>query len=174
MLLEISVGYDPAEDRIHLQLRCCEGDTNVAHRLLLTRRLCLPFCAGLQDLVRRSAQVPETVAAPARQALQAGHHQARLQQTSMTSERRESVAADDSPPRLVLRALCGTRRSNGKCVVRFECQAGEPLVVTLGERTLHALAAGIDDRMRRAAWSDETAPALTRPTPGAVPPAGLH
>ncbi len=173
MLREISVGYDPAEDRIHLQLRCCEGDTDVAHRLLLTRRLCLPLRVGLQDLVRRSAEVPESVAAPARQALQAGHHQARLQQTSMTSERRESITTGDSPPRLVVRALCGTRRRDGKCVVRFECLAGEPLVVTLSDRTLHALAAGIDDRMRRAAWVDEPAHGLTKP-PSAGPPAGLH
>ncbi len=171
MLREISVGYDRAEDRIHLQLRCREGDTDVAHRLLLTRRLCLPFRAGLQDLVGRSAQVPESVATPVRQALQAGHHQARLQQTSMQRERRETVAPGESPPRLVLRALCGTRRSDGQCVVRFECQAGEPLVVTLGERTLHALAAGIDNRMRSAAWIDDPARSLT---PAAVPPAGLH
>lgn len=170
MLREISVGYDPAEDRIHLQLRCCEGDADVAHRLLLTRRLCLPFRAGLQELVRRLAQVPESAAAPVRQALEAGHHQARLQQTSMRREQRELVAPGESPPRLVLRAVCGTRRSDGACVVRFECRSGEPVVVMLGERTLHALAAGIDNRMRGAGWIDEPAPA----TPGAVPPAGLH
>lgn len=174
MLNEISVGYDPAQDRIHLQLRCREGDAEQVHRLLLTRRLCLPLRAGLQDLVSRSAQVPQAITPAARQQLVAGHHQARLQQTTLQLERRKAANRGDDEPRLVLRAQCGTRRSDGQWVVRFECEAGEPLTITLGERTLHALAASIDDRMRRAAWVVE--PSLSSPQQAVAdkPPAGLH
>lgn len=174
MLREISLGYDAAEDRIQLRMRTRDGDVESSHRLLLTRRLCLPFRDGLQDLVRRSAQVPETLSAPARQALQQGHHQATLQQTKIERERREPAEAGGAPPRLVLRALCGTRRGDSQPVLRFECQTGEPLTLALSERTLHALAASLDDRMRSAAWlSGPPAPAAAA-SPSDKPPAGLH
>lgn len=175
MLKQISVGYDPLEDRMHLQLRCQEGEQEVDHRLLLTRRLCLPFHGGLVDLVRRTAQVPETVPEPTRRALEAGHHQARLQQTPMHRERRQPTPDTDPAPRLVVRAACGHRRKDQRPVLRFEFKAGEPLAITLSERTLHALAASLEDRMRRAEWlTAEAGQALARQPVGSTPPAGLH
>lgn len=175
MLREISIGYDPVEDRLHLQLRCRDGNTDVNHRLMLTRRLALPFRGGLQDLVRRSAQVPDTLSEPAQRALEAGHHQALLEKTPLHRERRTPVADDEPPPRLVLQAVCGTRRTDHRAVVRFAFKHGEPITITLSDRTLHALTASINDRIRQAGWlpADATRSAAGRETPEA-PPGGLH
>ncbi len=174
MLHELLIGYDPAEDRIHVAMRSRELGVEVTHRLALTRRVCMHFLPGLQELVRRSAQVPEAMSASARQALIEGHHQAQLQQTTFQRERRQKSPAGESPARLALRAVCGTRRSDGQSVVRFEFSSGEPLAVVIGERSLHALAAGLGDRMRRAAWIDERRSALVPAIPGALPVADLH
>lgn len=174
MLREISVGYDPVEDRIELQLRCLEDGADVTHRLQLTRRLALPFRSGLQDLARQTAQVPERVAPAVADALQAGHHQARLQESHIQREPRHARTPEDPPPRLVIRAQCGTRRSDAKLVVRFSCREGAPLTVLLGERTLHALAASLDNRMIKANWIGTEAPALARAPTGHQPPPGLH
>lgn len=170
MLGEISIGYDPVEDRLLLRFRSGAGDGELLHRLLLTRRLSLSLRVGLRDLVRRSAQVPQTLSEPTRRVLEAGHHQARLKQTTMHTEQRRQVPDGGIASRLVFKAVCGTRRRDSKAIVRFEFPIGEPLTIELSERTLHALAAGLDDRVRRAGWIAEADAPVIETSASPAPP----
>lgn len=173
MLREISIGYDPVEDRIQLRLLCHEQGNDVNHRLALTRRISLPLRAGLQDLVRQSAEAPDTLPPPVQEALVAGHHQARLEQTEIRRKPTQPSVGDETASRLVLRAVCGVRRRDKHPVLRFEFQQGEPLTMAFGERSLHALAASLENRMRMAGWIPESKPPSDRAA-ASTPPPGLH
>lgn len=173
MLREISIGYDPIEDRIRLKLLWHEQGSDVSHRLALTRRISLPLRGGLQDLVRQSAEAPDHLPAPVQEALVAGHHQAQLEQTALRRKPRQPTTEQEPDSRLVLRAVCGVRRRDKQPVLRFEFQRGEPLTIAFGERSLHALAASLDKTMRTAGWIHDPKPAPERAAVGEPPP-GLH
>ena len=151
MLQNISVRFDPVEDRLVLRLTCLEREQRSDHWLLLTRRVCVQWCKDLQAMMDLSSQAPERLDSHAKTVFSAAHHVAVASQVPI---RREAAAVPDAESELTLvtKASCGRRRNDGRWVVKFEFRDREPLVMVLSSPTLHALADVIAQRVSAANW----------------------
>ncbi len=172
MLQNISVRYDPVEDRLVLRLSL-KGETgSTEHWLLLTRRVCATLRQDLQAMVDMSAELPPRLDKAAKAAVSAAHHQVMSSQVAVRTEpapppEKQADAA------LVTKVTCGRRRNDGRWVVKFELRERPPLALVLSNPTLHALVDAISRRVQIAAWA---LPALAseKAAPDRPPSAPLH
>lgn len=153
MLQNISVRYDPAEDRLVLRLVLKRGEAIEEHWLHLTRRVCASLRPDLQAMVDMSAELPPTMDRAAKAAVSAAHHQALSSQVPTRTEP-APPPADTQPvqPDLVLKAVCGRRRADARWVLKFELRGKPPLALVLSNPTLHALVDALSRRVQLAAW----------------------
>lgn len=167
MLQDISVRYDPEEDRLVLRLTLLADQQTITHWLHLTRRTCSALRKDLQALVDLSAEVPQRLDAVTRQELSNSHHQALA---SQVPRRVEPASAQPPPerPKLVSKAQCGRRRADGRWVLKFETVEQQGLALVLSKPTLHALVDALNKRVTAADWGLSTLPveqALTASEP---------
>lgn len=173
MLRNISVRYDPVEDRLLLRLTLQTDDHPVEHWLHLTRRVCAGLRRDLQAMVDLSAELPERMDRAAKAAVSSAHHQAMAAQVPHRTEPAAAAPAPTEPPVLVTRVVCGRRRDDGRWVVRFERRDLAPLALVLSNPTLHALVDALGKRVAVAEWALPALPVERAPAP--VDPAGpLH
>jgi hypothetical protein len=154
MLQNISVRYDPIEDRLVLRLVHKTAAGPQEHWLHLTRRLCMAWRKDLQKMVDMSAELPQRMDPAARSAVSAAHHQV---QSSKVPVRTEPAPAPEATaevlPMLVTNVTCGRRREDQRWVVKFELRDRPPLAVVLSNPTLHALVDAVSRRVGVAQWA---------------------
>lgn len=175
MLQNISLRYDPVEDRLVLRLTLkSEAGAPVEHWLHLTRRVCAAWRQDLQAMVDLSARLPERMDRAARAAVSSAHHHALSAQVPTRTEPPPPASAEPAvTPLLVTGIVCGRRRSDGRWVVRFELRGRSPLGLVLSDPTLHAVVDAVSRRIQSAAWS-LPAIAAERTAPERSPDAPLH
>ena len=164
MLKNLSLRFDPVEDRLTLRLVLQppgEG-APAEHWLHITRRVCAVWRQDLQAMVDRSAEAPAASAPPAKAALSRAHHQAMASQATVRIEPAASAPAPEQAPDLVTQITCGHRRSDGKWVIRFERRNLPSLSLLLSAQTLHALVDSVSRRIASAGWGLNTLPHETK------------
>lgn len=167
MLLNISVRYDPLEDRLLLRLTLRVDGQPVEHWLHLTRRICIALRRDLQAMVDLSAELPERLDKGARAVVSAAHHQAVSSQVPTRTEAADEAPAPEQPPALVTKVVCGRRRADARWVVQFERRGQPPLALVLSNPTLHALVDALSRRVAVAHWALPELPLeRTAPQPG--------
>lgn len=155
MLKNISIRFDPIEDRMTLRMVVQSGsDAPQEHWLHLTRRLCGVWRQDLQAMVDLSAQAPERLDAPAKASISQAHHQAMARQAQVRTEPAPSPADGPTPqPVLVTRIVCGRRKADGRWLMRFERRDLPSLSLVLSSQTLHALIDALTRRIQSASWA---------------------
>lgn len=167
MLQNISVRYDPVEDRLLLRLTLRVDGQPVEHWLHLTRRLCISLRQDLQAMVDLSADLPERLDRGARAVVSAAHHQAVASQVPTRTEAAADAPTPADPPVLVTQVVCGRRRGDGRWVVQFHRRGLAPLALVLSNPTLHALVDALSRRVAVAQWALPALPLeRTAPQPG--------
>ncbi|MBI5259526.1 MAG: hypothetical protein HY855_23695 [Burkholderiales bacterium] len=168
MLQNISVRYDPVEDRLMLRLSLKTDAGLEEHWLQITRRVCAAWRQDLQAMVDLSAELPPRLDKAAKAVVSAAHHQVMASQVPTRTE--PAPRPDESAPvaaHLVTRVVCGRRRNDGRWVLKFELRGRAPLALVLSNPTLHALVDALSRRVQVAGWSlpatASEAPAAHRP-----------
>lgn len=174
MLQNISVRYDPVEDRLVLRLSLKTEAGPAEHWLQLTRRVCASWRQDLQAMVDLSAELPPRLDKAAKAAVSAAHHQV---MSSQVPVRTEPAPAPEqrihAEAVLVTRVTCGRRRSDARWVVKFELRDRPPLALVLSTPTLHALVDAVSRRVLVAEWALPML-ASEKPAPERPPAAPLH
>lgn len=152
MLQNISVRYDPVEDRLVLRLSLKTEAGVAEHWLHLTRRLCAGLRQDLQAMVDMSAELPSRMDRAAKAVVSAAHHQVMSSQVPTRTEP-APVEQPQVPIVLVTQVTCGRRRNDGRWVVKFELRERPPLALVLSNPTLHALVDALSRRVQTAGWS---------------------
>lgn len=153
MLQNISVRFDPVEDRLVLRLVLkAQGHEQQEHWLHLTRRVCTAWRQDLQAMVDLSAQAPERLDHAAKAAVSKGHHQVMASQAKVRTESVTPQALPAQAPVLVTKIICGRRRSDQRWVLRFERKDLPALGLVLSSQTLHALVEALTRRLQTASW----------------------
>lgn len=169
MLKNISIRYDPTEDRMVVRLVVqSASEAAEEHWLHVTRRVCAAWRQDLQAMVDLSAQAPERLDAAVRASVSQAHHQAMASQAKARTEPVASQPASLVQPALVTHIVCGRRRSDGRWLMRFERRDLPSLSLVLSGQTLHALVDAVSRRIRTAAWGLAALP-VEQPT--TAPPA---
>lgn len=174
MLKNISVRFDPLEDRLVLRLLLKTAEVEVEHCLHLTRRLCAGWRQDLQAMVDLSAELPARMDQAAKAVVSAAHHQV---MSSQVPTHIEPAPARPDPadikPVLVSKVTCGRRRQDSRWVVQFEFAEKPPLGLLLSTPTLHALVDAVSRRVQVASWN--LPPMATERKPAdRAPDAPLH
>lgn len=156
MLENLSLRYDPVEDRIVLCIRVrIAGEPVQLHWLHLTRRLCVAWRRDLQAMVDQSAQVPARLDAPARVALSAAHHEAMHPKALTRQEAPTEKPADNQRYLLATQVHCGRRRSDGRWMLGFDCRDHPRLTLFVGSAVLHGLVEALSRQVAKAGWALE-------------------
>ena len=154
MLKNISVRFDPVEDRLALRLQMNTAEGEAEHCLHLTRRLCASWRQDLQLMVDMSAELPARLDQAAKAVVSAAHHQVMSSQVPVHTE-----PAPAQPPKaqarpvLVTKVTCGRRRKDGRWVLQFELAEKPTLALLLSTPTLHALVDAVSRRVQVASWN---------------------
>lgn len=165
MLQNISVRFDPVEDRLVLKLILkAAGQHSQEHWLHLTRRTCAHWRQDLQAMVDLSAQAPERLDPAAKRDISSGHHQAMASQAKMRSESVLDGAPPAHAPLLVMKITCGRRRSDQRWVITFERRHLPALGLILSDQTMHALGRAVTRHIQAAAWALPPIPMESAPT----------
>lgn len=151
MLKDISVRFDPVEDRLLLRLGSHTPGGDVDHWLHLTRRICSGWRKDLQAMVDLSAEVPQSLDAGAKAVVSASHHRALSQQVPARVETAPGPP-NSIAPSLVTRVECGRRRSDGRWVLKFSLRDQTSLTLALSGPALHALVDALSHRVQGAGW----------------------
>lgn len=153
MLQNISVRYDPIEDRLVLRLALRTPEGPQEHGLLLTRRLCAVWRQDLQAMVDLSADLPARLDKTAKAVVSAAHHQAVASQVPVRTEPAPPPEQRPTDAHLVTHITCGRRRNDGRWVVKFDLRQRPPLALVLSTPTLHALVDALSRRVQIAGWA---------------------
>lgn len=176
MLKNVSVRFDPIEDRLVLRFTVQpQGQEPQDHWLHLTRRICAGWRQDLQAMVDLSAQPPERLDPAAKAAVSQGHHQAMASQARTRTEAAPLEAdARQPPPDLVTKIVSGRRRSDQRWVIQFERRHQPSIGLVLNSQTFHALVEAVTRRIQVADWSLGSLPVEAKPA--AIPGSGgaLH
>lgn len=173
MLQDISVRFDPVEDRLVLRLAVLEGEVRRTHWLHLTRRLCAAWRRDLQSLVDLSAGLPQRMDKAARAAVSAANHEVQSSQVRTRTEPAAAQPQPADPAALVLGIQCGRRKSDQRWVLRFELKDRPSLALVLSDPTLHALVDAVARRLQVSDWALPALPGERQPrTPDPATP--LH
>ncbi len=151
MLKDISVRFDPVEDRLLLRLGLRAPSGNVDHWLHLTRRICTTWRGDLQAMLDLSADLPQRLDPNVRAMVSAANHQALAKQVPARLEATPGPP-ESVTPTLVTGVECGRRRSDGRWVFKFMLRDKASITVVLSGPTLHAFVAAVSDRVQGAAW----------------------
>lgn len=166
MLQNISVRYDPVEDRLVMRLLLRTEAGSTEHWLMLTRRICAALRQDLQAMVDMSAELPPRMDKAAKAVVSAAHHQVMSSQVPVRTEP-APAPEQQSDAVLVTKVTCGRRRNDGRWVVKFELRDRPPLALVLSNPTLHALVDALSRRVQVASWA---LPALASEKPAAERP----
>lgn len=174
MLQNISVRFDPVEDRLVLRLVLkAEGQAPQEHWLHLTRRLWTGWRQDLQAMVDLSAQAPERLDPAAKASISKGHHEAMTRQASVRTGPAATPALTlQAGPVLVTKIVCGRRRTDGRWLISFERRRLPALGLVLSGQTLHGLVDALTRRVQAADWG--LAPMPVESTADDVPAHGLQ
>lgn len=153
MLQNLSVRYDPLEDRLVLRFVHKAETGPVEHWLHVTRRVCASWRQDLQAMVDMSAELPLRMDRAAQAAVSAAHHQVQSSQVPVRTEPAPVEEVRQVTPLLVTEVTCGRRRSDGRWVVKFALKDRAPLALVLSNPTLHALVDAISRRVQVAGWA---------------------
>ena len=176
MLQNISIRFDPVEDRLALTITArAEGGAVQEHRLHLTRRICLAWRPDLQTMLDRSAQLPPRLGPEARAAVSKTHHQAMASQADLrTSPTVADPAGQAVKHALVTRINCGQRRHDGLWVLRFDLFSGPAVSLVLEGKTLHGFVDGVVGQMQASGWDLPPLPVESQAGPSDEPGTHLH
>ncbi|MBL0090301.1 MAG: hypothetical protein IPP44_27800 [Ideonella sp.] len=175
MLQNISLRYDPVEDRLAMCLVVHrQGGEAQEHWLHLTRRVCTGWRQDLQAMVDLSAQVPAQMDGASKQAVSAAHHQAMVGQAAVRTDATPSPVEPAITPTLVTKVVCGRRRQDQRWMIRFERLNEPPLSLMLNSKTLHGLVDAVFRRVKVAGWALPPLPAESAPSSGNLPTSILH
>lgn len=172
MLQNISVRYDPVEDRLVLRLTLKTESGTSEHWLQMTRRLCAVWRQDLQAMVDMSAELPARMDKAAKAVVSAANHQVLSSQVPVRTEAAPKPEIEVQA-HLVTQVTCGRRRSDGRWVLKFELRHRAPLALVLSNPTLHALVDAVSRRVQVAGWA--LAPLASERPPVERPPTSpLH
>lgn len=176
MLESISIKFDPVEDRLLLRVRSRDGEgVSREQALHLTRRVCAHWGRQVQAMVELSAEVPQRLDRPARQAMAVSHHQAMAHQANYRPPAPEEARPPEQAPVLVTDITCGRRRSDGRWVMKFELQRQAPMSLVLSGRTMHGVIDLLARRLKDTGWGLAPLPGVTAAAPAAPQGGGaLH
>ena len=153
MLKNISVRFDPVEDRMVIRLAIQgTGQTEQHCALHVTRRVFAVWRQDLQTMLDLSAEVPQRLDAIARASVSRAHHDAMADQATTRTESATSLAETSPTPTLVTRIVCARRREDGRWLMRFERRGEAALGLVLSGRTMHALVDAVFRRLQVAQW----------------------
>ncbi|HSW05885.1 hypothetical protein [Aquabacterium sp.] len=176
MLQNISVRFDPVEDR--LVLRFTEGDAAAAveHWLHVTRRVYAVWRKDLQAMVDRSAALPERMDRGAKAVVAAAHHRAMASQVKLRAEPAPAPRPEtpEIRPWLVTAVECGRRKKDERWVLKFMLRERAPLTLVLSDSTLHGLIGAIARRVKVARWEFTALPLDKASSSPSGPPPALH
>jgi hypothetical protein len=173
MLRNISVRFDPVEDRLVLRFTEGEAAGAVEHWLHVTRRVYAVWRRDLQAMVDRSAALPERMDRGAKAVVASAHHQAMASQVKMRAE----PAPEPQPelkPWLVTAVECGRRKKDERWVLKFMLRERSPLTLVLSDGTLHGLIGAITRRVKVARWELAALPLDKASSLPSGPPSALH
>jgi hypothetical protein len=155
MLKNLSLRFDPVEDRLLLRLHLIgAGGLESVHALHLTRRLCAAWRGDLQAMIDASAQTPPHLGEGAKAAVSKAHHQAMSAQAVARTEPAPAAAEPvDTTPQLVTAIACGRRVSDSRWIVRFTLKNQTNIGLVLTGQTLHALVDALSRRVQVAQWA---------------------
>lgn len=166
MLRDISLSYDPEEDRLRLRIRSGSDDDMAVHRVALTRRVALAWRADLRVMQEAMAQLPAALPQPVRQEWVQGHQSALSEQLPRRKLPPAPEDLDPSAYALALQVSCGRRRSDKRWVVTIRSRGVPTATLTLADNVTAALATMLEQRLAEARWlatpaaaSNETKPA---------------
>lgn len=177
MLESISIKYDAVEDRLLLRIRTRDQDAPVKeHALHLTRRVCAVWRKQLHAMVEMSAEAPQRLDKPTRQAIAASHHEAMATRANYQPAPPEQAEPPKEPPILVTKVVCGKRRTDNRWVMRFELLDRATLSLVLSSQTLHGVIDMLGRRLKGIGWGLPPLPGEATGTaePARKAPSALH
>lgn len=173
MLKNLSVRFDPVEDRLlmRLEFEAEEGGAR-EHWLHLTRRVCAAWRGDLQKMSDLSAELPARLDPVAKAVVAQAHHQVMASQATTRTEPAPKLQPPGVPA-LVTGIGCGRRKDDGRWVIRFDLRDQPALTLVLSTQTLHALVDALSRRVAVADWALPLLP-VDRPVGPSPSSAPLH
>lgn len=169
----LTIRYDPAEDRLIIQLgrRAAGQQENLA--LAMTRRVWRGFRSNLQAMLERASELPPAMDPGVRHVLSAAHHQAQAARVPVRVQKSAPLPAGFRAD-LIIGVSCGQRRSDRRWLITFKIEAKPDVPLVLNDLGLHAMANAMFRRETATGWNLPRLPiASVAGADSSIPPA-LH
>lgn len=147
----LTIRYDPAEDRLIIQLGRRAGGQQESLALALTRRVWRGFRFNLQTMLDRSSDLPPAMDPGVRHVLSAAHHQAQAARVPVRVQKAAPLPSGFRAD-LIVGVRCGQRRSDRRWLITFKVEGKPDVPLVLNDLGLHAMANALFRRETATGW----------------------